>query len=154
MTLSILSMLLALSDNDIYEKTRQIVGAEMQNVVYGQYLTSVLGGNLMSQYNLDIQTASNYDENLDPSIKNAFATAAFRLGKGKKTYCCIVPIIAYDLIRFGHSMIIGLIKSISQSGATHSYQLRNVFFELNEYLATNGQVYFLKFWQQEIGFVF
>ena len=31
-------------DHDlIYETARKIVGAEMQNVVYGQYLTKVLG---------------------------------------------------------------------------------------------------------------
>ena len=58
----------------------RIVIAEMQNIVYGQYLPTILGPETMRQYDLSIDQASTYDPETDPSITNAFATAAFRFG--------------------------------------------------------------------------
>ena len=52
----------------------------MQNIVYGQYLPNILGPETMSQYDLGIDQASNYNPETDPSITNAFATAAYRFG--------------------------------------------------------------------------
>ena len=58
----------------------RIVGAEMQNIVYGQFLPQILGPQTMNTFNLGIDGPSTYNSHTDPSIINAFATAAFRFG--------------------------------------------------------------------------
>ena len=60
--------------------TLRIVIAEMQNIVYGQYLVEILGQETMDVLNLGIGQPTHYNENTDPSITNAFATAAYRFG--------------------------------------------------------------------------
>ena len=65
-------------DEEIYQLARRIVGAEMQNVVYGQWLTAVLGEDMMQEKGLSLHGRSTYDPSADASIFNAFATAAFR----------------------------------------------------------------------------
>ena len=60
--------------------SHRIVIAEMQNIVYGQYLPEVLGEDTMDSYNLGIGEQSHYSPDTDPSITNSFATAAFRFG--------------------------------------------------------------------------
>ena len=75
----------------------------MQNIVYGQYLPHILGPKTMVKYSLGIDQASTYDPNMDPSITNAFATAAYR---------------------FGHSMIPNMVKMIdivSSAESTYRY---------------------------------
>ena len=71
----------------------------MQNIVYGQYLPNILGPETMRQYNLTIDQDSTYDPETDPSITNAFATAAYR---------------------FGHSMIRNMVKMIDIDSAAES----------------------------------
>ena len=39
---------------------RRIVGAEMQNIVYGQYLPEVVGEAMIDSYNLRIDKPSDY----------------------------------------------------------------------------------------------
>ena len=74
----------------------------MQNIVYGQYLPNILGQGVMDQYGLSIDQVSTYSPDTDPSITNAFATAAFR---------------------FGHSMIRSLVKLLDVvSGAESSFR--------------------------------
>ena len=60
-------------DEKIFQETRRIVVAELQNIVYNEYLPLVLGENTVP-HNVD----SHYDETVDPSIDNVFATAAYR----------------------------------------------------------------------------
>ena len=52
----------------------------MQNIVYGQYLPEVLGQETMDLLNLGIEEPTHYSADIDPSITNAFATAAYRFG--------------------------------------------------------------------------
>ena len=68
------------TDEELYQKARRIVVAEMQNVVYGQWLREILGPQLYQKYNLDPKENSYYDPETEPTINNAFATAAFRFG--------------------------------------------------------------------------
>ena len=85
----------------------------MQNIVYGQYLTQVLGSDLMADYNLNIDQPSTYNPNVDPSITNAFATAAYR---------------------FGHSMIRSFATMIDHiTNRVESYRLRDNFFKSELY---------------------
>uniref|UniRef100_V9GWQ8 Peroxidasin n=1 Tax=Craspedacusta sowerbii TaxID=128124 RepID=V9GWQ8_CRASO len=60
----------------IYQESRKIVGAEMQVITFNEWLPKVLGDHGMKL----LGAYEGYDPNLDPSIFNAFATAAFRFG--------------------------------------------------------------------------
>ena len=58
----------------IYQETRLIVGAVLQKITYEDFLPIVLGSrDTLPKY-------KGYKSNVDPSISNAFATAAFRFG--------------------------------------------------------------------------
>merc|ERR1719341_73779 len=61
----------------VFQIARQLVGAQLQNIVYREYLPIVLGvrahGNLGS-------TDTRYNPTVDPSVLNEFATVAFRYG--------------------------------------------------------------------------
>lgn len=68
-----------MTDNEeIYQLARKIVGAEMQSVVYGQWLPAVLGQAKMDEEDLTLNLFSSYNQELDAGIFNSFATAAFR----------------------------------------------------------------------------
>lgn len=62
-----------LTDEGIYQKARQTVIAEMQWIVYNEYLPALLGSNAMPAYR-------GYSPRVNPSISNEFATAAHRFG--------------------------------------------------------------------------
>ena len=60
---------------------RRIIGAEMQAIVFGEYLPVILGNFITSFTSLDVTFArTTYRNYIDPSIRNEFATAAFRFG--------------------------------------------------------------------------
>ena len=91
----------------------RIVGAEMQHIVYGQFLTQVIGDAAMNTYDLNIDQPSTYKSNVDPSITNAFATAAFR---------------------FGHSLIRSFVSMIDHvTNAMEDYRLKDNFFDSTFY---------------------
>lgn len=56
----------------IYQEARKIVGAQLQHITYKEYLPKILGPNALPRY-------KGYS-NLNPTILNVFATAAFRFG--------------------------------------------------------------------------
>jgi hypothetical protein len=61
-----------LSDEQIYQKARAIVIAEVQSITYNQWLPAVLGKGL--------ERYTGYKADVNPGISNEFATAAFRFG--------------------------------------------------------------------------
>ena len=71
-----------LSDENIYQMARQIVVAELQNIVYDEFLPVVLGTSIMGQYNISLPESgsTSYDNTVSPNIFNEFATFAFRFG--------------------------------------------------------------------------
>ncbi len=60
------------SDERLYQEARRTVGAEMQVIVYKEFLPALLGRPL-SQYR-------GYKPWVHPGLSNAFATAAYRVG--------------------------------------------------------------------------
>jgi peroxidase len=62
-----------LSDEQIYQKARSIVIAEIQAITYNEWLPSLLGKGAVDKY-------TGYDASVNPGISNEFATAAFRFG--------------------------------------------------------------------------
>ena len=66
-------------DEIVYQEARRLVIAELQNIVYSEYLPLVLGRAIVERVNIDdLDSGSAYNEKLDPSIMNEFATAAMR----------------------------------------------------------------------------
>lgn len=61
------------TDEQIYQKARKIVGAEIQSITYNEFLPALLGDNALSTY-------TGYDNTIDPAVSNIFATAAYRVG--------------------------------------------------------------------------
>ncbi len=62
-----------LSSDEVYDRARRVVGAQMQTVTYNEFLPALLGSEMGSY-------SGGYDPNVDGSIKNEFASAFFRVG--------------------------------------------------------------------------
>ena len=62
-----------LTDDEIYERARSIVGAEMQVITYKEFLPVLLGPGAIGPY-------QGYDSGVDAGIDNIFATASYRVG--------------------------------------------------------------------------
>ena len=62
-----------LTDEQIYQRTRSIVIAEIQAITYNEWLPSLLGQGAIDKF-------TRYNPAVNPGISNEFATAAFRFG--------------------------------------------------------------------------
>ncbi|XP_076834778.1 thyroid peroxidase isoform X2 [Brachyhypopomus gauderio] len=65
------------SPETIYQETRKIVGALHQIITMRDYIPKILGEEMFDHI---IGPYEGYDESVDPSVSNVFATAAFRFG--------------------------------------------------------------------------
>uniref|UniRef100_A0A3Q3LBT3 Eosinophil peroxidase n=1 Tax=Mastacembelus armatus TaxID=205130 RepID=A0A3Q3LBT3_9TELE len=74
------------SPDTLYQEARKIMGAIHQILTWEQYLPRVLGESAMS---LLIPPYEGYDPEVDPSIANVFATAAFRFA-----HVTVQPLVA------------------------------------------------------------
>ncbi len=61
------------TDEQIYQRARQINIAQTQSITYNEYLPTLLGVSALTDY-------GGYDPTIDPGISRVFSTAAFRLG--------------------------------------------------------------------------
>lgn len=62
-----------LSDEEVYQKARKVVGAEVQAITYNEWLPAMLGNNGPAAY-------TGYNSAVNPCVDTAFSTAGFRLG--------------------------------------------------------------------------
>jgi len=62
-----------LTGEEIYQRARKIVGAQMQVITYNEFLPILLGPNSIPPY-------EGYDPRVNPSVANEFSTAAYRFG--------------------------------------------------------------------------
>ena len=95
----------SLTDQQIYDRARKIVGAQMQVITYEEYLPSL---------GVDMGSYSGYDASVDPSVTNEFSTAGFRLG---------------------HSQVTGLIQRLNADGSvigSGNLDLVDAFFNPGE----------------------
>ena len=61
------------TDEELYQRARSIVIAEMQVITYNEFLPALLGRDAMPDY-------QGYDPSIDAGIANEFSTAAYRFG--------------------------------------------------------------------------
>lgn len=61
------------SGEQLYQAARLLVGAQIQRITYEEFLPALLGARALSPY-------LGYDPNVDGTIANEFAVAAYRLG--------------------------------------------------------------------------
>ena len=62
-----------LDDDDLYNRARAIVGAEIQKITYTDFLPFLIGKDALTPY-------TGYNPSVDPSIANVFGAAAWRFG--------------------------------------------------------------------------
>ncbi|XP_076043152.1 salivary peroxidase/catechol oxidase-like isoform X2 [Oratosquilla oratoria] len=71
------------TDEVVFQETRRIVAAQMQHITYNEYLPIILGRSFIETFGLITKKSgysTSYNSSVNPSITNAFATAAFRYG--------------------------------------------------------------------------
>ena len=61
------------TDEQLYQRARQINLAQYQAIVYNEYLPTLLGNSALSEY-------TGYDSTINPGIDRSFASAGFRIG--------------------------------------------------------------------------
>jgi peroxidase len=99
----------SLTDEELYQTARKIVGAELQIITYNEFLPAMLGNTAPRAEDYV------YRNNVDPSITNSFASAFFR---------------------YGHSMQSPDLALVNNDGTSAgSLSLRSAFF--NPSLLTN-----------------
>ena len=70
-------------DGKTFFETREIIIAQLQHVTYNEYLPVLLGKELMDAAGLTLLQDGyydGYDQTVDASIANVFASAAYRMG--------------------------------------------------------------------------
>lgn len=70
-------------DERLYQEARRIMTAQMQHITYNEWLPVVIGRDKMQELGLlplEYGFSQDYDDDVNPSILNEFATAAFRFG--------------------------------------------------------------------------
>ena len=68
-------------DERLYQEARRIVGAELQDIVYNEYVQHVMSAEGIDRWSLTDESKS-YDPNIDPCVANHFATSTFRFAHG------------------------------------------------------------------------
>jgi len=95
-----------LDGDEIYELARRWVGAEIQAITYYEFLPLLLGPEALPEYR-------GYDPDVNPTIANEFAAAAYRVG---------------------HTLLSPVIRRREADGSTSIHgdlPLRNAFFALH-----------------------
>ncbi len=96
-----------LDDEEIYQRAKAIVTAELQVITYNEFLPALLGKDAIPEY-------EGYDPRVNPGISNVFSTAAYR---------------------FGHSMLSPELLRLNNDGTVidaGNLPLQSAFFAPNE----------------------
>lgn len=89
--------------DELYERARAIVAAEMQSITFNEFLPVLLGEDALGPY-------AGYNPMMEPMIANEFATAAYRVGH---------TMLSPTLLR---------LEATDQTVAEGNLPLRNAFF--------------------------
>jgi len=108
------------TDEQIYQRARKTVGAEIQAITYEEFLPAMMGPNAPSG------TSPGYDSSIDAGISNEFSTAIYRLG---------------------HSMLSSQLARVQNDGTTApggNLPLQNAFFDPSLLASSADLEYLLK----------
>ncbi|KAH6921700.1 hypothetical protein HPB50_004118 [Hyalomma asiaticum] len=94
-------------DERLFQETRRIVGAQWQHIIYSEWLPPILGPDAMVRYQLVPTGRSRYAPDVDATVLNEFAAAAFRLG---------------------HTLIDGVFQRIDIDGQRSPFELQDFYF--------------------------
>ncbi|CRK94469.1 CLUMA_CG007975, isoform A [Clunio marinus] len=98
-------------DEKLFQESRRILGAQMQHITYNEFLSVIIGKDASEKFGiLSTPEGMNdtYDDNVNPSMANEFAAAAFR---------------------FAHTLLPGLMKVTKELNDTEeSISLHNMLF--------------------------
>ncbi len=106
--------------------------AEIQNIVYGQYLPSLLGADSLLPPESNA-SSNSYSAEIDPSVSNSFATAVFRFG-----HSMVQDLIRLEGSGMGLDSAHAVLKDPKQKGRFFtelssrdppSYHLKDQFFD-------------------------
>lgn len=69
-------------DDKLFFETRKILIAIFQHITFNEWLPEIIGESIATSNNLTILPGfwDNYDETINPSVKNEFIAAALRMG--------------------------------------------------------------------------
>ena len=70
------------NDEILYREGRRIVSAELQHIIYNEFLPIIIGRNVMKGFGLFLTRngySNSYSPEVNPGITSSFSTAAFRL---------------------------------------------------------------------------
>ena len=95
------------TDEVIFQESRRLVAAELQNIVYTEWLPLLLGDKMMRDKDLLLSNhKTTYDHNTNPSVINSFSGAA---------------------MRFGHSMLRSFVRLVDKLNRLTFWRLRDTF---------------------------
>ena len=103
-------------DQLLYQEARKVVAAEMQNIVYSEYLPLILGSASLNGHGLKLPNnifgTTRYNRFVKPMIRNEFSTVAYR---------------------FGHTLVNGFYQPVGPP-RTMDYPLKFLFFDTLEFV--------------------
>lgn len=109
------------NDEKLYQEGRRIVAAQMQHITYNEFLSVIVGKDASERFgtlSTPEGTVDTYNENVDPSVANEFAAAAFR---------------------FAHTLLPGLMMITKELNDTQeSVALHNMLFNPYSLYAPRG----------------
>ena len=103
-------------DERLYQETRKIIGAVLQKITYEDYLTKVIGPNVI---NTVIPAYNGYDSCANAAIPNVFAAAAYRYGHS---------LVNPEFDRYTSNQY--------EKGPNNPVNLRESFFNINQFEKT------------------
>ncbi|XP_016959897.1 chorion peroxidase isoform X2 [Drosophila biarmipes] len=109
-------------DEQLYQEARKILGAQMAHITYNEFLPVLLGRNLSEAKGLlpakdNLDAPDTYDPEVDPSIANCFAAAAFR---------------------FAHTLLPGLFNVSRDNSTPEAIELHKMLFNPFSLWAEHG----------------
>ncbi len=119
--------------DQIYERARQIVGAEMQVITYQEFLPVLLGTGALGPY-------QGYDPHRDAGISNVFSTASYRFGHSMLSDTLLRLDASGDPIADGH---LALASSFFNPGAILDHGVEPLLRGLARQTAQEVDVYLI-----------